>query len=97
MVRVANHAEYRTRVGYPAFLFLPLFTNVVEDEFSEIRSPVLGFALRRVQFLKHGCKHGLVDHEHPHLTGDVLRRDAHAFAAGGWWQSSTFRTLSGSR
>ena len=84
-------------MGLWPFPFLPLFTNVVEEAFSEIRSPVLGFALRRVQLLQHACKHGLVDHEHPHLAVNVLRRDAHAFAAWGWWQSSTLRTLSWSR
>ena len=38
-----------------------------------------------------------MNRDHPHLTADVLHRDTYAFATGGWWQSSTLRTLSGSR
>ncbi len=38
-----------------------------------------------------------MDREHSHLARDVLDRDPHALAAGGWWQSSTLRTWLGSR
>jgi hypothetical protein len=46
------------------------------------RAP-LGWALYGVKLLEQGCEQRLGHLMYPHLTGDVLNRDAHAFAAGG--------------